>query len=141
MHDMISYKEGNTWYYRPYDESKDKPKGDDMKQAEITYTVKNDVATITSYKNVLTYRELIKLIGQEKAWEYVKDGVCFYLVPTHAAPDGVEFIRVGTCEESTTFTIGAHFLMVDMDKIVKNMKIAGARLSEFVHGKTVTVKI
>ena len=112
-----------------------------MKQAEITYNVKNGFATVTGYKNILTYHELIALLGLTKAWEYVKDGMCFYLVPAHAAPNELEFIRVGTSDNNTTFGLDNMIPEKRFNEIIGNMKIAGARLSEFVHGKTVTVKI
>jgi hypothetical protein len=105
-----------------------------MAQTEITYTIKDGVATITGYKNILTWQELINKLGLVTARKYIGEGVYFYYVDSDC-----KFIRVGTSENNTVLMVGS--VVSDIDNIIKQMKIAGARLSELVHGKTVTVRI
>lgn len=106
-----------------------------MKQAEITFELKDGIATIKEFRNVLTYPEIVDAIGENNAIRYIEDGPFFFRV------QGIhgEYVRVGDMKYNKEIRVGMKTKYID--HVVKTMRAAGKRLSEFVRGTTITVKI
>lgn len=117
-----------------------------MKRAEVTYRLYGSVAEVVGYKNILTFREIIKAVGRENANRYIRDGAHFYLVndAKYLKRNGCEheYIRLGkginTEANTRTFGVGSTFPIDEMRYIISLMKEAGNKLSGI---NTFTVKI
>lgn len=109
-----------------------------MKRAELTFKVNDKFATLVGYKNILSLKELEKVLSQEKIEYYLK-GTFFYFVPMEGVMQ--DYVRVGSYPYSTTFRIGDKMSINAMESLIRDMRDAGDRLSKILHEKTVTVKI
>ena len=110
-----------------------------MKRAELTFKVNDKFATLVGYKNILSLKELEKVLTREKTEEYYLGGKFFYFVPMNGVTS--DYVRVGAYPYSTTFRIGDKMSINAMESFIKDMRDAGDRLSKILHEKTVTVKI
>lgn len=112
-----------------------------MKQAQVEYEVFEGVARITGFKNIISFPEIIDIVGEKQAYWYVDNGPHFYLVDSkdylHSVKKNHPYVRVGNKNMNVSFSIGSKFGKKEMDSIISVMKDAGEIFSNKMSKKIV----
>ena len=138
MHEMIGYKENIkgrvTWYYRPYDPLRDKPKGDEMsKRTEINYrNLKNGNVEFAGFKNVMTLDDIDGEIGIRARSDLYAKGRCYYAVPGRSRGSPFQ-VRIYNSKENIIardFLVGSQYSSNNWAFFIEFLVEAGERYGE-----------
>ena len=118
-----------------------------MKRTAIYYKDKGPgFKEITKIENAATRLDLAKMLGRDGLDEYLNKGLAYYqqyspYLKSDGSFDGKGYVVLANRKIINTFTVGDMLTKQDFSVIIRQMKVAGDRMSKILRHATREQKV